>query len=152
MTYPDPVPAEELGDRGHLRLLTTLHWLWAGLSGLCCCGGGAGLVVFGIAVPGILEKAARPGQSPPPAELGRFASVIYLAEGGVALVAGIVYVILGVLTARFLAARRNRTFCVVAAAIECMAFPVGTALGVWTLVVLCRPAVAESFDRARPGA
>ena len=35
----------------------------------------------------------------------------------------------------------------VIAALECLSVPLGTLLGVFTLVVLSRPSVRDSFDR-----
>ena len=48
-------------------------------------------------------------------------------------------------TARGLARQRHRTFCMVAAGLACLSVPLGTVLGVFTLVVLSRPAVAAMF-------
>jgi hypothetical protein len=49
-------------------------------------------------------------------------------------------------TAHCLSERKSRTFCFVVAAITCMEFPLGTALGVCSLVVLGRPSVIELFS------
>ena len=46
---------------------------------------------------------------------------------------------------RFLAQRAYYTFCFVVAALECVFVPFGTVLGVFTIVVLQRPAVKEMF-------
>ena len=56
------------------------------------------------------------------------------------------------LAARYLAARRRHMFCVVVAAISCAFSPLGTVLGVFTLIVLYRPSVREQFSsRAAEG-
>jgi hypothetical protein len=55
------------------------------------------------------------------------------------------------LAARALAARRSRIFCLVIAAISCAGFPLGTALGVFTILVLQRPTVRALFDDPLPG-
>jgi hypothetical protein len=48
---------------------------------------------------------------------------------------------------RSLADRRRRTFCLVVAAVEAMlCMPFGTVLGMFTIIVLLRPAVRDVFD------
>jgi hypothetical protein len=47
--------------------------------------------------------------------------------------------------ARKLESRRGYTYCLVIAGLLCMFMPFGTALGVFTLVVLVRPSVKEMF-------
>lgn len=42
--------------------------------------------------------------------------------------------------------QRRRTLCIVIAAILCDSVPLGTILGVFTLVVLFRPSVQALFD------
>ncbi len=51
---------------------------------------------------------------------------------------------------RFLATYRHRIFCIVVAGFNCMHFPLGLLLGVFTIIVLCRPSVQRLFDQ-RPG-
>ena len=50
-------------------------------------------------------------------------------------------------TGRFIRQRRRHTFCLVASAVNCFFFPFGTALGVYTLVVLNRDYVKAAFSR-----
>jgi hypothetical protein len=49
-----------------------------------------------------------------------------------------------------LAQRRARPFCLWVAAVNCFFFPFGTALGIFTLVVLSRPEAREAFASASP--
>ena len=44
-----------------------------------------------------------------------------------------------------LAKRKHYTFCLVIAAISCMFMPLGTVLGIFTIIVLMRPSVKELF-------
>ena len=53
-------------------------------------------------------------------------------------------------TGRFISQRRRYTFCLVVSAVNCMFFPFGTALGVYTLIVLNREYVKAEFSRS-PG-
>jgi hypothetical protein len=73
--------------------------------------------------------------------------------------AGMVFVVIGLtfsivlaavavmkfMTARAIANRRSRTFCLVTAAITCLGMPYGTALGVFTFLVLSRRSVIAQF-------
>jgi hypothetical protein len=51
-------------------------------------------------------------------------------------------------TGRNLARKQRYTYCLVMAVITCLSFPFGTALGVFTIVVLMRPAVKQMFGVA----
>jgi hypothetical protein len=50
----------------------------------------------------------------------------------------------------FLSLRKYYTFCLVMAGIECLFMPVGTVLGVFTIIVLMRPTVKAMFEIAPP--
>jgi len=72
--------------------------------------------------------------------------------GGIFLGFGLVFLVLGMglaiclfLTGRWIAARKRPTFCFVVACIECINMPLGTLLGVFTIMVLNRPSVRALF-------
>jgi len=125
-------------------LLAIFHFVVAGLTALAAllpvihlC---LGLVmIFG-------GKHFNGAGGPPPALLGWFFVVfacvfitLGLAMAGVILCAGL-----------SLSKRKHYTFCQVVACIECLMLPLGTVLGVFTLVVLDRPSVKVLFGRAAP--
>lgn len=56
--------------------------------------------------------------------------------------------VLNALSARFLALRKNRTFSLVVAGINCQQMPFGTILGVFTFIVLLRGSVRGSYEQA----
>ena len=58
-----------------------------------------------------------------------------------------VMAIMQLLTARFLQKRKCWIFCQIVAGIECLSFPIGTALGVFTVIVLQRSNVAAVFKK-----
>jgi len=75
--------------------------------------------------------------------------------GGTIIVVGELIAVLKMYTGYCLARRKNRTFCLVVAGISCLAFPYGTILGVFTMMVLLRDSVRTLFEEARtapPGA
>jgi ABC-type polysaccharide/polyol phosphate export permease len=44
---------------------------------------------------------------------------------------------------------RFRIFSMFVAAITCVVFPIGPIMGVWALIVLCRPGVAQLYKSAK---
>ena len=127
-------------DRDHLRILAMMHYLFAAL-GLLGFGflGAHYAMMRTLMNPEFLRHQAHP---PPPQEFFAMFIWLYAVLGTIILVG----MILNVLAARWLKARRNRTFCIVVAALDCLQVPLGTALGVFTLVVLMRDSVRRAFD------
>jgi hypothetical protein len=135
-------------DADHLRLLGILHFVGAGLSLL-----GLGLLLAHYALmhavftnPKMLELQK---QGPPPAEIFTVLKWFYLA-GAVWFGSS---VILNAISGYGLLIRQGRTFSVAVAAINCLHIPLGTVLGVFTLVVLLRDSVREQYEAgtgARP--
>lgn len=73
--------------------------------------------------------------------VGLFFSVMGWAVAACVIIAGL-----------SIAARKRLIFCQVIAGVECLFMPFGTALGVFSLIVLLRPFVKELFDASRPTA
>jgi hypothetical protein len=55
--------------------------------------------------------------------------------------------VLNFLATRLINQRKGRTFSMVVAGLNCLSFPFGTALGVFTLVVLARQTVINSYQK-----
>ena len=72
---------------------------------------------------------------------------IFIGMGSVVILMGLTIATLMALTGRWLSARKHKTFCFVIACIECVNMPLGTILGVFTLVVLQKPSVTVLFDQ-----
>jgi hypothetical protein len=70
--------------------------------------------------------------------------IVFYAIGAVFL---IIYLILNFLAARAISQRKSRTFSMVVAGFNCISFPLGTALGIFTLVVIGRQSVVTCFER-----
>ena len=127
-------------DEEHLRLLALFHNVVAGLGALFACFPLLHLGMGIMMVTGRFETGPS-SQDMNPAFFGWFFiafSVVWIAVG------------LGMATAVFLAGRYLRRrerylFCFVVAAVMCAFAPFGTVLGVFTLLVLQRPAVKEAF-------
>ena len=125
-------------SESHLRLLAVFHYVFAGLGLL-------GLVFLGLhyaLMQSVVEMAERnPGGNPPPEAFLAIFVWFYVLMGLVCL-AGVV---LNVLAARSLQTRRRWLLCAVVAGLNCLQVPLGTVLGVFTLVVLNRPGVRPAF-------
>ncbi len=144
---PPPHP-QTLEDAEHLKLLSIFHYVMAGLIAL---GGCLMMAYFAFSAYFFSEmiRAMPPGKGtpPPPAGIAWF----FGAFGAVMCLGSWIVAALNFLSARWLAARKNRIFCFVVAALNCAAFPLGTALGVFTILVLQRPGVRAEFERHGAG-
>ncbi|MEN3943959.1 hypothetical protein WJU23_21835 [Prosthecobacter sp. SYSU 5D2] len=136
---PPPLPSK---DRSHLRTLVICHYVAAGLSvfGLAFLGLHYAFVKHFFANPKLWEKAK---EQPPfdPAEFFGFIQWFYLAMGLIMVAGGV----LTVISSRCIQRRVSRTFSIVVAALNCLQFPLGTLLGVFTLIVLSRDSVAQLY-------
>jgi hypothetical protein len=137
-------------------MLCTLHYVWAAIAGLGGCAVG-GFLFF---VTEMLQRAADaaaaapppPGSPPgatnqaPPPEMMEMFRWMYGGMGVMYLLGGLTMSVLAILTARAMASRRRRMFCIVASAVQCLAVPFGTGIGIFTILVLSRESVVRRFD------
>ena len=79
--------------------------------------------------------------------LHRMAGWILLGAGTAYLLVGLAFALLLAFAGRSLQKRRRYTYCFVIACIACLFMPVGTVLGVFTIVVLSRTSVKTLFGR-----
>jgi hypothetical protein len=129
-------------DVEHLKILSILYYVWGGLTACFSCFGLLYVVIGLVAViAGVQEK-----QGGPPAVVG-----------GMFMLIGIVFVVLGatvggltIWAGRCLAQRKRYMLCLVMAGISCLSVPLGTALGVFTIIVLQRPTVKAMFGQPTP--
>lgn len=126
-------------DEDHLRLLTVFHYVVAGLTALFALFPlfHLALGLFMVFAP---DKFAGKGESPPV-----FVGWIFVGFAAMFIFAGWTLAALTLVAGRFLSKRRHYMFCLVMAAIQCAFFPFGTALGVFTLIVLLRDSVKQLF-------
>ncbi|MEZ5978495.1 MAG: hypothetical protein R3F34_09775 [Planctomycetota bacterium] len=131
-------------DREHLRLLSIFHYVLAGITGV-----GALFPVIHLAVGIAILAGALPetaGEDPP-----EFVGWLFVAFAGVFIVVGLAMAYALFVAGRKLGRIRGRTYCLVVAAISCVIVPLGTVLGVFTLVVLGRPSVQDLFRESEYG-
>ena len=123
-------------DDEHLRLLSILYYVWGGMTALFSCLGI--FYVFGGAL--FTTFSARDADAP------AWMGVIIAMIGVVVVVLGWTIGGLTIWAGRCLATRRHYTFCFIIAALACLSVPIGTALGVFTMIVLSRPSVKQLFS------
>ncbi|MFT5681953.1 MAG: hypothetical protein ACI8RZ_002871 [Myxococcota bacterium] len=130
-----------LQDLEQLRILAIFHYVIAGLAALFACFPIIHLAIGLSILFGAGPWSSMPDNGPPIALFGLMFTVIPA-----------VFIALGWATAFFIARagsrlrqHRSHTFCLVMAAVACCFFPFGTALGVFTILVLSRPGVRRLF-------
>ena len=126
-------------DEDHLRLLSIFHYVVGGMAALFALFPVFHLVfgLFLVLAPGKFETKGEP----PPAFIG-WMFVIFAAAF---IAIGWVFAAFVVTEGRFLAKRRHYLFCLVMGAVECIFMPFGTVLGVFTIIVLMRESVKQTF-------
>lgn len=131
-------------DADHLKLLSIFHFVGAGFAVLGILFVTAHFAMFHFAFdnPKMWEHQK---EGPPPAQFFAVFKVFYVVFGLWFLSS----CILNVMSGLFLRARKFRTFSLVVAAINCLHIPIGTVLGVFTIVVLVRDSVRELYETNR---
>ncbi len=132
-----PVPAA-LGaeDESHLKLLSVFYYVFAALGALAL------LMVAGLGAL-VFATVGRDGHGSAAFGSSDVAVLVVVLLLSAAL--SLAGAILQFMTAQRLRQRRGRGLCQFTAAITCLSFPLGTALGVFTFIVLGRPSVRAAF-------
>jgi hypothetical protein len=141
-TPPTLIPNSNSADQDHLNLLSIFHFVNAGLSLM----GGAFFVVF-FALTGAMIHNAPHGAGPqnqPPPELIPIMGLVILSMAALVLVSAIANLLSGI----FIRKRKHQVFSLVVAGFNCLHVPLGTALGVFTFVVLMRDSVQKMYREA----
>jgi hypothetical protein len=147
---PPPVPTtlqpeavaehQRKRDSEHLKLLWIFHLVFAGFALL-----GIGFLLMHYTFMHSMfsnpEKWNAHREAMPPKEF-LDAFVWFYLFMGVILLLGFV---LNVMSAVFIWQQRHRIFSLVVAALDCFQIPFGTALGVFTIVVLSRESVRQQY-------
>ncbi|MBD3402960.1 hypothetical protein GF420_08690 [candidate division GN15 bacterium] len=128
----------------HIDLLGTFHYVLGALTALFAC-----LPFLHIFIGISLLSGEFLGEpidgTPPPDEF----AVIFIVMGLIAVALGWAMAIGMFVAGSKLRKRQSRTFCLVIAGLECLFFPFGTVLGVFTLVNLTQKSVIALFERPR---
>jgi hypothetical protein len=133
-------------DIEHLRLLSIFHYVVAGIGALCSCFPFIHLTI-GLVALFCPEKFGPGHPNGGDAQENFIFGLIFTIVGATMILIGWTISFCVFLAGRYLARQRHYVFCLVVAAILCMAFPFGTVLGVFSIIVLIRPSVKAMFER-----
>lgn len=144
-----PLPMNQRNiDTDHLNLLSIFHFVGAGLAFLACL---LLMVDFAVMHTVLDDPSVWQGQKhPPPPEFFKMFHIFiwfYL----VLAIWIIASAILNILSGIFLRMRIYRTFSFVVAGLNCLHIPLGTVLGVFTMIVLIRESVRELYEARAQG-
>lgn len=122
------------------KLLAIFHYVVAGLSVLCGC-----FPLIHVTM-GLLILSGSFGGGPDelPPEFG----LLFVGVGAMMSILMWALAAATALAGYNLRAQRAYTFCLVVAAVLCLFMPLGTALGVFTIITLVDPKGKAMFDRA----
>lgn len=139
VTPPAQPPALSEDDANQLRLLSTFHYVVVAITGLFSLFPILHMVM-GLAMDsGKLPMAS--GNPASPDINPQMFGWIFVILAGVMITCGLTLAGFMAYAGRCLRQRRRYTLCLVMAAISCMLMPIGTVLGVFTLIVLMHPSV-----------
>ena len=128
-------------DEEHLRLLRICYFIMGGTAAFGLLFGGLYLAMGLFFAASFSSMPNATGPNAPPAFVGwLFASI-----GGFIVIFAGSFATLSLLTARALGRRQSRTLCLITAGLSCMQIPFGTAIGIFTFIVLGRPSVQALF-------
>ena len=134
-------------DLQQLKLLSIFFYVWGGLA---CLGAVVGAISCVVAGGAMMASSSTSEDQAQAAAAGPF----IIGVGIFVLVAGLIYGILAIMAAgKFKKHLGGYVFCLVVSIITCISsFPIGTALGIFAIVVLMRASVKELFKgQALPG-
>lgn len=126
-------------DLQHLKLLSIFHYVVGGLTALFACFPIIHLVIGILAV--VAPDSMNSHGEPMPAFFGWF----FIIFAACFILAGWALAVCVILAGRYLSRRIHHTFCLIMAGLECIFMPLGTVLGVLTIIVLVKPSVKELF-------
>lgn len=126
---------ELVKNQEQLRILSICHYVVAGMAAL---GGCFPIIHLSLGIA-MVSGAMGSGRNAPPAFMGWF----FVAFASLFMLGFWTMAVLLFIAGRNLARYTRRTFCF---AIACLQVPIGTALGVFTIIVLSRPSVKAMFE------
>lgn len=142
-----PLPRDQRNiDVDHLNLLSIFHFVVAGLAlmGILVMAGEGAMFHYMLDNPDFWKAQKQPG---PPPEFFNMFVWMFAFFGLWFLVSGILNVMSGV----FLRQRKHQTFSLAVAGLNCLHIPLGTVLGVFTIIVLMRQSVTELYEEGERG-
>lgn len=140
--YPPHFPYSDPGqkDAEHLQLLSVFHFVIGALAFL-----GVGFLALHYWFTRMIftrpEMFDGKGGHAPPKEFFEIFQWFYVFMALIFILAAVANILSGL----YLRQKKNRTFSLVIAGLNCLQMPFGTVLGVFTLIVLMRPSVRQLY-------
>jgi len=131
-------------DQEHLRLLSVFHYVLGGIVALVALFPLIHLM-FGLFMV-VLSAGVESGDQAPPALVGW----IFVIVAATLMALGWTLAVLIIFSGRFLGRQKHYMYCLVIAGFECLMMPLGTVLGVFTIIVLMRESVKDAFSGKPP--
>jgi hypothetical protein len=146
MENSNPIPAPRSNDSEQLDLLVIFHYVIAGLGALFACFPliHVGFGIMMISSPESINQGA--SSDPQPTAIIGY---IFAIMGALFILLGWTVAIATFISGRYIRLRKKRMFSFVNAALLCIFFPLGTVLGVFTLIVLCRESVERIYQHQK---
>lgn len=130
-------------DVEQLRALSIAHFVMAGITALFSCFPIIHVIVGLLVLFGAFPD--KPGGDPFPHQIF---GLLFVGMGSFFILMGWSLALCLVFVGRSLNERKRYQFCLVIASISCIFAPLGTLLGVFTLIVLLRPSVHALFNHS----
>jgi hypothetical protein len=143
LNTPPPINDPSAKDAEHLRLLAIFHFIFAAFAiiGLAAIFTHFAIMQAIFSNPEVLKQSK---SGPMPAEVMKILLLVYVFIGLLMVLAAA----LNVFSGFFLRQRRYRMFSLIVAGLNCLQVPFGTALGVFTIIVLTRDSVRLAYESA----
>jgi len=125
-------------DIKNLDLLAIFHYVLGGLTILV---GFFPIIHVSLGIAMLCGVFEGDNDAPP-----AFVGLIFVMIGGMIMLLNWAQGVLIIIAGRKLKAKRSRTFCFVIACLECLMMPLGTILGVFTIILLSKDDVKELFE------
>ena len=142
MSTLDPKIMYDENER-YLQILSIAHYVHGALIGLLAF---FPIFHFGIGIAMLTGQFGSSGRNTefPATWFGLF----FVCIAGAIMVSGWAYAVCSILAGRYMQQRKNYTFCMVMGGVDCIFQPLGTVIGVFTLLLLTRAPVRAMYDRA----
>jgi len=133
-------------DVEHLNLLSTFHYIAGAITAVF-----ASFPIIHVII-GLVFMLNPQGFGTDSRQFfpARMFGMLFFVIGSLFVLIGWTLAVLNIYAGRSLKRREKYTLCLVVACLNCMQMPIGTALGVFTLIVLLRDSVKQMFGVRGP--
>lgn len=128
-------------DEQHVNLLSIFHYVLGGITAFFAC---FPILHLGMGIAMLCGAFTDESGQQPPA----FVGWMFIVMGSAFILGGWTLAALMIAAGRKLKQRRARSFCLAVGGIECILMPLGTVLGVFTIIVLTKDPVRQLFEPA----